>query len=217
VPVAFGSENILLDALSGLPIPDRVNTLRLGTGVGYRFNEQWMAVLSLGPVLYRLEDIEGDDFGFAGMVRANYRIRQNLTASFGLAFNPDSDVPVFPALGLRWEIRTNVILNLTVPKPGVIYRATPKMSLFAGGGFKGATFRTDPTFGASIGNPGSIMSWPAIGCPLGPRRGLWLHAASLRDCGRRLFGVARAGLQDLDETVRFAPAPYVQAGLRFRF
>jgi opacity protein-like surface antigen len=44
-------------------------------------------------------------------------------------------------------------LNLMFPKPGVIYRVTPKLSLFAGAGLSGATFRTDDTFGTEIGQP----------------------------------------------------------------
>jgi hypothetical protein len=218
VPVGLGSENILLEALPGLPIPEGVHTLRLSTGVGCRFNEQWLAVLSLGPMLYRVEDLEGDDIGIAGMVRVNWRIQPDLTASFGLAFNPDSDIPVFPALGVRYVMRTNVILNLMMPKPGVIYRASPRLSLFAGGGLKGATFRTDPAFGTRMGQPRfdhELASYWDVRFGLGVDYGFTRLLSLTVEGGYSVWRLL--DYKELEETVRFEPAPCVQAGVRLRF
>ena len=218
VPLGLGSDNLFMESVEGAPIPDQVHTLRLNTGLGYRFNDDWTISGSLGPVLYRFEDIASNDIGVGGMVRASYRASPDLNVSFGLAFNPDSDIPVFPAAGVRWIVRTNLTLNLMVPKPGVIYRATPKLNLFVGGSIGGATFRSSDTLGTQIGQPRfnhELASYWDVRATVGADYQLTrLFAASL-ECG---YSIWRAlDYKDLDETVRFGPAPCVQAGLRCRF
>jgi hypothetical protein len=101
LPVGIGSGSFFLSSAPGTPIPDRIKTLRLFTGLGYRFNEQWSISASLGPALYRLDDISTDDLGIAGGVNALYRVSPKLTLAFGIGFSPDSDIPVLPAAGVR--------------------------------------------------------------------------------------------------------------------
>jgi hypothetical protein len=101
VPFGLGSRNLFLGAVAGAPIPDQIDTLGFNTGLGYRFNDQWTLVGSLGPRFYRLDSLDSSDIGIGGMVRATYEWKPNLTLALGLAFEPDRDVPVLPAAGVR--------------------------------------------------------------------------------------------------------------------
>jgi len=218
VPLGIGSENIWMNSVVGAPVPDQINTLRFNAGLGLRLNEQWTFAASLGPVLYALQDIESNDLGIVAMVNAAYRVRPNLLLSFGAAVNPDTDVVVFPAIGARWDIRTNLTLNLMFPKPGIIYRAAPRLSLFAGGGLNGATFRTDNQMASRTGLPQFNR---ALATYWDFHLGVGVEYQLIRRVFANLEGGYSLGRQihytRVHETVKFDPSPYVQAGLRFRF
>jgi hypothetical protein len=218
LPIVLGSENTFLGTVPDTPIPDRINVLRLNLGLGYRFEQHWTVAAGVGPVLYRFDDIDGDDIGVGGGVRATYRPRPDLIANFGLVFNPDSDVPVMPVFGARWTIQTNLDLNLMFPKPGVIYRLTPKLSLFAGAGLSGATFRTDDTLGTDIGQPRfnhALATYWDVRAGVGAEYDLTRVFAVTVEAGYSVWRVL--DYKDLDETVRFDPAPCVQVSIRGRF
>ena len=218
MPLGIGSGNIWFNSVAGAPIPNQIDTLHFNAGLGIRLNEQWTVSASVGPVLYALQDIESDDIGFMGTVRVVYRAKPNLVVTFGLAVNPDSDTPVFPGFGARWDVRTNLTLNLMFPKPGVIYRATPRLSLFVGGGLNGATFRTDDQMASRTG---LTQFNRALGTYWDFHLGAGLEYEIIRHLSVNLEGGYSLGRQidytRLDETVRFDPSPYVQAGLRYRF
>lgn len=176
VPAGIGSRNLFLGTVPGAPIPDQIDTLGFDAGVGYHLNQQWTFAGSLGPRFYRLDGVDGDDLGVGGMVRATWRWKPNLTVAFGIGFEPDSQVPVLPAAGLRWDIRTNLTLNLMWPRPALIYRVNQRVDVFVGGGGNFAVFRADPNLGDKIGQPafdnalgtyrdfhiGRLSSMPAI-------------------------------------------------------
>ncbi len=218
MPLGLGSANTWFSTVFGVPIPDQIDTLHLNAGLGYRFNDQWTVSGSFGPVLYTLHDIKSDDVGFVGTARAVYRPKPNLIVTFGIAVNPDSDIPVFPAFGARWDIQTNLTLNLIFPKPGVIYRPTPKVSLFVGGGLNGATFRTDDQMGVKTGLPQFNR---ALATYWDFHLGAGFEYAILRHVSVNVEGGYSLGRQirydDPDETVKFDPSPYVQAEVRCRF
>ena len=218
LPIVLGSENTFLGTVPDTPIPDRINVLRLNVGLGYRFNENWTVAAGVGPVLYRFDNIEGDDIGVGGGVRATYRAQPNLIVNFGMVFNPDSDVPVLPVFGVRWTVQTNLDLNLMFPKPGVIYRVTPKLSLFVGAGLSGATFRTDDTLGTDIGQPrfnNALATYWDVRAGVGAEYNLTKVFAMSLEVGYSVWRVL--DYKDMDETVRFGPAPCVQVGIRGRF
>jgi hypothetical protein len=218
VPLGIGWGHILLDSVPGEPVPERIDTLHLLTGLGYRINEQWTVAATAGPVFYRFDDITGNDIGAGGIIRAVYRPRRDLTVLFGFGFNPDSVYPVLPVAGARWDVRTNLTLNLMFPKSGVIYRVAPRLSLFAGADFKFAVFRSDNDLGNQIGQPrfnNALATYQDIHLGVGAdyriARGLSVSLEGGYSVGRSIH------YKDLDETVKFDPSPYVQASVRWWF
>lgn len=218
VPLSLASRNVFLGTVEGAPIPDQIHTLGLNPGLGYRFNDQWTLAASLGPRLYRLDNLEGSDFGIGGTVRATYRWRPDLMLAFGVAFEPDRDVPVLPAAGLRWDIRTNLTFSLMFPRSGLDYRVTRRLSLFFGGDGNFAVFRSDNNLGDKLGQPQYDHA-------LATYRDFRLGAGAEYRLVRGLSATVEGGYsfgreidyQQLDETVKFGSAPFLQAGLRCRF
>ena len=218
VPVGLGSADYFLEQVPGEPIPGHIDTLRLFAGLGYRLNDQWTFSAGGGPELYRFNGVRNDDIGEFGMIRAVWRIRPDLTLAFGLGFNPDSDLPVAPAAGVRWVIETNLILNLMFPETGLIYRPAPRIDLFAGADFKFAVFRTDDTLGSNLGQSrynnalGTYRDFHlGVGAEYRIVRGLRAGVEAGYSVGREI------DYKNIGQTVKFAPSPYVQASLRLRF
>jgi hypothetical protein len=218
LPLGLSSANFFLDSVAGTPMPGQIHTLRLTAGLGYRPNERWSISASLGPGLYRLSDLETSDVGLGGMIHAIYRMRPSLTLAFGIGFNPDSDVPVLPAAGARWSIRTNLVLNLMFPRPVLIYRVAPKLNLFAGGDIKFAVFRAEHDQGDKLGQPrynhalGTYRDFHlGVGVECQIVRGLSLSVEGGYSVGRQI------DYKRIDQTVTFDPGPYAQAGLKYRF
>jgi opacity protein-like surface antigen len=217
--LGLGSDNFFLNSVVGAPVPDQINTMRFSAGLGYRFNQAWTVVVMLSPILYNLSDIHGNDLGFAGMVLADYHVNPDLTLAFGVGFNPDSEYPVLPAAGLIWNIRPmNLTLNLMFPRPRLIYRVTPNLSLYAGGGMVATTFRTDSDQGDKIGLPRFNN---ALGTYRDFRLGGGVDFQIIPGFMISVEGGYSVGRQidytRLDETVKFDPSPYIQAGVKGRF
>lgn len=218
VPVGIGSRNLFLGTVAGAPIPDQINTAGFDAGLGYHFNDQWTFAGSIGPRFYRLDDIGGDDIGVGGTIRAVYRWKPNLTLVFGVNFNTRRQAPFLPAAGLRWGIRTNLTLNLMWPRPSLVYRVGRKLDVFLAGGGDFTAFRADSNLGNNIGQPqfnnalGTYRDFRVgVGADYRLRRGLSIGVEGGYSFGREI------DYKDIDQTVSFGNAPYIQAGLRYRF
>lgn len=214
VPLGLSGENFFLESVIGTPIPDQINTLRLAGGVGYRPNEQWSVSATLGPTVYNLQDIDSNDIGMAGALLATYRYSPELAFSGGVLFSSDSDIPAFPALGLTWKFHPQYTLELIMPQPRLVYAVGPGWNLYVGGEMKAATFRTRnqtdmPQFNAAI------ASYRDFRLGIGTE---WRVAGALiveADLGYSVYRYL--DYHRLDEEIEFEAAPYVRAGLRYRF
>jgi hypothetical protein len=218
VPLGLSTTHHFLDSAADLPIPDSIHTLRVSAGVGYNFDQRWSASLSLGPTLYKFEEVGGNDVGIAGLVTVLYRVNPGLTWAFGLNANPDSDVPVLPAVGVRWAFEPEWTLNLMFPRPIVIYHPSERWNLFAGGDIRFSVFRTDDDLGDTIGNPRYNDTRATY-------RDLRVGAGAEYEVLPELWASLEGGysvwreidFKDRDRSVDFDPSPYVQLALRYRF
>jgi hypothetical protein len=218
VPVGLGSRNLFLGTVAGAPIPDRIDTLGLNAGLGYHINDEWTLVAGLGPRFYRLDALTSQDVGVAGAVRATYRWKPNLTVAVGLSVEPDRDVPVLPAAGLRWEIQTNLTLSLMFPRSGLDYRVTPRLNLFVGGDGIFTVFRAANNLGDKIGQP---QYNNGLGTYRDFRLGVGAEYRLIRGLSASVEGgysfAREIDYPRIGQTVKFGSAPFIEAGLRWRF
>lgn len=218
VPVGASSRNLFLGTVANAPIPNQIETLGFDAGLGCHLNDQWTIAGSVGPRFYRLDGVDGDDLGVGGMVRAMWRWKPNFALVFGVGFESQSEVPVLPAAGFRWNIRTNLTLNLMWPRPALIYRLDKRLDVFVGGGGNFAVFRTDSNLGDKIGQPaidnalGTYRDFHiGVGTEYRPWRGISVGVEAGYSVGREI------DYTRLNQTVSFANSPYLQAGVTCRF
>lgn len=217
VPLGLVSENLELDTISGVPVPEEIHTLSLKTGLRYRLNEEWMITGLFSPTLYKFSDVGGNDIGFSGGVSAMWRYSDSLTWMFGAVVSPDSEIPALPLVGVDWRINEEWDLRLMFPQPRVIFRPDEHWSFHAGASFVQATFRSDDTLGTSIGRPqynDALASYRDI--RLGVGAGYSLNK-SLRVEVEAGYSVNRQIAYKDFETVEFESAPYLRFGLNFGF
>ena len=218
IPLGIDFSSLFLGTVDGMPIPDQIDTVGFDTGLGYNFNDRWTFIGSIGPQFYRFDEIDGDDIGVNGTICAVWKCQPHLTLAFGLNFENDREPPVLPAAGFRWDIRTNLTLNLMAPRPALVYRVDNKFVVFAAGSGDFTVFRADSNLGNKIGQPqfnnalGTYQDFRiGGGAAYRLRRGLWITVEGGYSFGRKI------DYHDIGQTVPFGNAPYIQVGLGCRF
>ena len=219
LPLGLQSQNISFDSLSGLPLPDRINTLKFSTGLAYKPNDNWMIMARINPGLYKLEDIGANDIGITGGLMAKWQYSPAVEWTFGFMVNPDGDLPVIPLVGVNWLINEKWELQLMLLKPRVIYTLNDQWKFNAGMGLNfGTTFRTSDTLGTSIDLPrynDALASYSDMRFGVGAEYQLNKSWSFEAEAG---YSINREiDYKDIDEKVKFGNAPYFRLGLKFEF
>lgn len=217
------SDNYFLGTVADDPLPAAIHTLRLNTGIGYRWNDQWTFTALVSPSLYRFEDVDGDDIGVSGGIVATFMQKPSLIWSFGIIGSPDSDVPVLPIAGVRWQINDHYTLEVGMPKTRLTYKIEPKLAIYTGLDLNGTTFRTSehlmppntPPLNNTAQYNNALASYHDIRLGVGASYEFWRGIRAEVESG---FSVYREiYYKDIDQSVEFKPAPYVRLGLGVRF
>ncbi|HTI69965.1 MAG TPA: DUF6268 family outer membrane beta-barrel protein, partial [Candidatus Limnocylindria bacterium] len=214
----FRSQNLALNQLNGIPIPDQIHTLYLGAGVGYRMNHEWQFATRIGPTLYKVDDIGGNDIGISGSLTATWNYRPGLRLVFGLLVSPDSDINVLPVVGVDWAINDRYDLRLMLPKPRLTYKLDERWSLHLGADLTMATFRTSD----DLGNTVHLTQYnDALGTYRDIRIGGGIRYQFTSTIGLEVetgYSVYRQiEYTRIDESLKFDPAPYFRLGVSARF
>jgi hypothetical protein len=218
LPFDFRLQHMALGAAPGALMPGDIRTAHLGLGLGYRAGERWMLMARADSMLYRLDEVDGNDVGFGGGLMALWRPRQPLQVIFGALAFPDSDLPVLPMVGIDWWISSAWELRLMFPRPRLIYHLDEHWRLQAGLDVSGATFRGGDSLGASLGLSqygNAIGTYRDIRLAVG---GGWRANETFSIELEGGYSVSRRiDYQRIDEQVDFEPAPFVRLELRAAF
>lgn len=218
IPLGLGSQNISLNSVPRVPVPNRINTFNLTTSLGHRVNEDAMLMGIFSSTLYKFSDVGGNDIGFSGAVTAMWRYSPSLTFRFGAMFSPDSDLQVLPMVGTDWQINEQWHLRLTLPEPRLIYYLAHRWRFHVGASVVGTTFRASNKLGTSIG-------LPHYNDALGTYRDIRIGAGASYQFDTMVGAEVEAGYSvsrqidytRIDEKVKFAPAPYLRVAVRINF
>lgn len=217
IPLGLMSQNIWLDSVPGVPVPDQIHTLSFNAGLGHRLNDDWMIRGTLNPTLYKFNNVGGNDIGLSGGVNAMWRYNDSLMLMFGLMVAPDSDLPVMPMVGANWRINQQWDLRLLFPQPRLVFQPNEHWNFHAGANLVGATFHSSDTLGTSIGRP-------QYNDALATYRDIRLGAGFAYSVSKAMrieveggYSVSRQINYKDFKTVDFDPAPYVRLGLNIGF
>lgn len=219
IPFDLQSQNVFLDSLAGTPLPESIHTLEFGTGLAYRLDDSWMFMARISPVLYKLDDVGGNDIGLSGGLMAMWDYSPSLKFTFGVFAQPDNEFPVLPLVGMDWRIDEQWELRLMLLAPQLIYSPDDQWSFQVGMDSNfGTTFRTSNTLGTSIGLPqydDALGSYSDLRFGGGVTYRLddsWrLEASAGYSTSREI------DYKDIGDKIKFDDAPYFRLGVSFGF
>lgn len=217
IPLELKSQNIWMDTVPGMPVPEQINILELGAGLAYKPNEEWLFMLKGGPSLYKLDDIGSNDIGISGGLMAEWEYSKTWKWIFFAAYQSDNEFPVIPLVGFDWRI--NDRWSLSFPQLQLTYEASDRLRLSAGLDVSfGTTFRTSDTFGTELGLPrfnDAVASYSDVAAVAGMSYD-FNDSVSLDLKAGYSFG-REIEFTDWDEKVKFDDAPYVRMGFNVKF
>ncbi len=134
-------EDYQLDVDPGVPLPDQLRELQLVLGLNYPLNERWTAgVLARPGLASDFDSITSDDVNLPVLLSLRYTRSPELVWLFGLNVDPFSEYPVIPLVGVRWQFAPQWTFSLGLPRTGVAYAITEKLTLNGGVSMSGGSF-----------------------------------------------------------------------------
>ena len=139
---------------AGAPMPNTVHGLNLHLGTSIFFSRKSFLQLEVDPGIYSdLEDVDFGDLNAPISARWIYLQNENLQWVVAAIGNPKSELPIVGGVGVRWKFAEDWTLDLILPNPQVRYQVNDRLSVHAGGGFRGGAYRVAEDFGTRIGRP----------------------------------------------------------------
>lgn len=145
---AFNVHDLELSG-SFLPLPEDLTELSLNLGVQHRFDPRWSAAVYLRPGFFGdlEEGLNRDSFNVPLLVMATFAHSRDLAWSFGVNANGFSDNPVIPIVGVRWQFAPQWLFSVGFPRTGLAFEVNDRLTLRAGAGFSGGSFRITKNLG----------------------------------------------------------------------
>ena len=142
----------------GLPrlarLPNTLQSINAVIGADLQLFQSWLVRAEAQPGVYSdFHDVGSGDFNVPFLIGGSYIASADLQWVLGVSVDVNREWPVIPAVGVRWGFHDHWVLNLVLPSPRLEFAYSKTLTLFAGGDFKGATYRVDENFGTSHGKP----------------------------------------------------------------
>jgi Domain of unknown function (DUF6268) len=136
------------------PVPDSVQGLDLAIGADLQISPAVLLRVEAHPGIYsEFHGVSWQDFNVPFEVAGTYFVSSSLLFIGGVYVDVDSDVPVFPIVGVHWKVSDKWVIEGIAPRPQIQYLLSDAITLFAGADLREATFRMDSQFGQQRGIP----------------------------------------------------------------
>ena len=133
------------------PIPDAVEGVNAVIGADIQLTSALLVRIEAHPGAYgSFKHANSRLFNVPITIGASYFQTPDLVFIAGLGIDPNSNVPVFPAVGVHWKVSDRWLIDGVAPRPQVQFSLTDKITLFAGADIRNGTFRMDNQFGHSV-------------------------------------------------------------------
>jgi hypothetical protein len=158
---------------SSADVPNRLQSFALRLGYERRLSPQWTFGADVAPGFYSdFEDLDSSDFNAPLALRLMSASSRDFQWGVALLVDPWRPSPVIGGPGVRWQFAPGWTLVGFPPEPRVEYTVSKTLTVFAGGGLRGGTFRVAEDFGRRRGRPmldGQRVDFREIGLSVGAR------------------------------------------------
>src|SRR3984893_16332396 len=136
------------------PVPDSLQGLDLAIGADLQISPAVLLRVEAHPGIYsEFHGVSWQDFNVPFEVAGTYFVSSSLLFIGGVYVDVNSDVPVFPIVGIHWKVSDKWVIEGIAPRPQLQYLLSDTITLFAGADLREATFRVDSNFGEARGIP----------------------------------------------------------------
>jgi Domain of unknown function (DUF6268) len=137
----------------GAPLPDTLQAVNLVIGLDTQLSDSILIRVEAQPGVYNtgFDDLS-DDFNAPFIVGGTYIFSPNLQLVLGVSVNIERKYPVLPAVGIRWKMAPQWVLNAVLPTPRLEFEMNSGLALYAGANLKQTNYRVDDDFGDNTGN-----------------------------------------------------------------
>jgi Domain of unknown function (DUF6268) len=139
----------------GAALPNTLQSFSTIIGLDTQLSDSILVRAEIQPGLYNsgLGHLFWDNFNMPFLIGGTYIYNPNLQVVLGVSVDVERIYPVLPAVGVRWKIAPQWLLDAVLPTPRLQYELTRDVSLYAGATVRDATFRVDDEFGDTHGIP----------------------------------------------------------------
>ena len=217
----FGAEwgRFSFDTPQAGALPHALQQFNAVMGFDYQLADRWLMRGEIQPGIYGDSRQTGwRSFDAPLFLGGVYLQDADLQWFFGLRIDVKSEIPVFPALGVRWKFADVWTLNFQLPNPRMEYDVGDKLKAYVGAEIKAGTYVVGDTFGADHGIPQlnnatvdytEVRSGPGFSWEIRPTLTLEV------DAGYMFY--RRWDFFDQHVHLDSRPAPYLQLACHARF
>jgi hypothetical protein len=136
------------------PLPNTLQSVNLVIGLDTQLSDSILIRVEAQPGVYNsgLDDLS-DDFNAPFVAGGTYIFSPNLQLVLGVSVDIERKYPVIPAVGIRWKMAPQWVLNAVLPTPRLEFEMNNGLTLYAGGNLKQNNYRVDDHFGDNTGIP----------------------------------------------------------------
>ncbi len=148
------------------PIPNVLEAENLVIGVDFHLFDSWLIRVEADPGLYSDSRSLGfRDFNVPVFIGGSYIAGADLQWVLGLDLDVNRQIPVFPAVGVRWSFMDQWVLDAVLPTPRLEYDWSKALTLYLGGDVDDGTYRVDRGFAAALGRrnlTGAVVEYDEV-------------------------------------------------------
>jgi hypothetical protein len=147
------------------PVPDALQAENLVVGMDFQLFNSWLVRVEADPGFYT----DGRDAAVRGFnvpftIGGSYISGEDVQWVLGLEVDINRQIPVFPAVGLRWQFRDQWVLDLILPTPRLEFDENKNLAFYLGADVDDGTYRVDQQLGVGYDDayrtPGTAKTQP---------------------------------------------------------
>jgi len=136
------------------PLPDILQAENLVLGADFELFNAWLVRVEADPGLYGDARSAGyRDFNVPFTLGGSYIASDEVQWVVGLGIDFDRQIPVIPAVGVRWSLNNNWVIDAVLPTPRLEYDWSKALTLYLGSDIDDGTYRADHGLGVALGRP----------------------------------------------------------------
>ena len=148
------------------PIPDILQSENLIVGMDFELFNSWLVRVEADPGLYGdARSVGFRSFNVPFLIGGSYIASADLQWVLGLDVDINRQLPVIPAIGVRWSFTDNWVIDAVLPTPRLEYDWSKALTLYLGGDVDDGTFKMDRGLGTALGRPdlsGAVVEYDEV-------------------------------------------------------